>query len=100
MGEIMNSNRLLNRAEIMLYSSLISVMSGMNGLKAKVQHLTNLTTRQPLDGAMVNGSALRLSAGKTLEQAWKSLEQVLVAMLLWAILGFAAGFLIGMLQGG
>jgi ABC-type nitrate/sulfonate/bicarbonate transport system permease component len=76
------------------------VMSEMNDLKAKVQHLTNLTTRQPLDGARLNGLALNLSAGKTLEQAWKSLEQVLVAMLLWAILGFAAGFLIGMLQGG
>jgi hypothetical protein len=100
MGEIMNSNRLLNRAEIMLYSSLISVMSGMNGFKVKVQHLTNLTTRQSMDGARLNGPVLNLSAGKTLEQAWKSLEQVLVAMLLWAILGFAAGFLIGMLQGG
>jgi len=96
----MNSSPLLNRVEIMLYSSLISVMSGMNGFKAKVQHLSSLTARQPVDGAMVNGTAGNLSAGTALAQAWKTLEQVLVALLLWAILGFAAGFLIGMLQVG
>jgi ABC-type nitrate/sulfonate/bicarbonate transport system permease component len=97
---MMNSSRLLNRVEIMLYSSLISVMSGMNGFKAKVQHLTSLTAGQPVDGAIDNGLTGNLSAGRTLAQAWKTLEQTLVALFLWAILGFAAGFLIGMLQGG
>jgi ABC-type nitrate/sulfonate/bicarbonate transport system permease component len=96
----MNSSRMLNRVEIMLYSSLISVMSGMNRIKGNVQHLTSLTTGQSVEGAMANGQVGNISTGKTLVQAWKTLEQVLVAMFLWAILGFAAGFLIGMLQVG
>ena len=84
----------------MMYSSLISMMSGMNRFKGKIQHLTSLADGQPMEREFPNGQAGTFAAGRSLTQAWKTLEQVLVAMFLWAILGFAAGFLIGMLQAG
>lgn len=96
----MNSNSLQNRLEIMVYSSLIYLMSGMNRFKGKVQHLTSLTADQTMGSVVADRQAMDLPAGRPLAQSWKALEQVLAAMLLWAILGFAAGFLIGMLQVG
>jgi hypothetical protein len=96
----MNSNSLQNRLEIMVYSSLISLMSGMNRFKGKVQHLTSLTADQTMGSVVADRQAMDLPASRSLAQSWKALEQILAAMLLWAILGFAAGFLIGMLKVG
>ena len=84
----------------MMYSSLITMMSGMNRFKGKIQHLTSLNDGQPMESGFPKEQVGNFAAGRSLAQAWKTLEQVLVAMFLWAILGFAAGFLIGMLQAG
>jgi hypothetical protein len=83
-----------------MYSSLISVMSGINRLRTKIQHISSLDSQHTLDGALVNSHPHGLSAGRSLTEVWKTIEQVFLSLLLWAILGFAAGFLIGMLQPG
>jgi ABC-type phosphate/phosphonate transport system permease subunit len=82
----------------MMYSSLISVMSGMNRFKGKVQHLTSLSIEQSLENRAADLPVANLNTGKIITQVWKTIEQALVAMFFWAILGFAAGFLMGMLH--
>jgi ABC-type nitrate/sulfonate/bicarbonate transport system permease component len=96
----MNSNTLLNRAEILMYSSLISVMSGINHLKSKILQVPSLPRRQPLDGEAATSQSYRQVLSRSMTEVWKTIEQVLLSLLLWAILGFAAGFLMGMLQPG
>ncbi|MFZ2096562.1 MAG: hypothetical protein WAV05_07985 [Anaerolineales bacterium] len=96
----MNSNTLLNRAEILMYSSLISVMSGINHIKSKILQAPSLPTRQPLDGEAATSQSYRQVLSRSMTEVWKTIEQVLLSLLLWAILGFAAGFLMGMLQPG
>jgi hypothetical protein len=83
-----------------MYSSLISVMSGINHVKLKIQQVTSLPNRQPLEGEAATSLPYRPSLSRSLSVAFKTIEQVFLTLLLWAILGFAAGFLIGMLQPG
>jgi hypothetical protein len=94
----MNSNTFLNRAEIILYSTLISVMSGINHLRAQIQqYSTSLEQHSPgeeLGSMLVNEQYQE----RSLLVYWKSIQQALLQLFLWIILGFAAGYLIGMIK--
>jgi hypothetical protein len=94
----MNSNAFFNRIEILLYSSLISAMTGINRARARLQHLSALPF--PLTPEAGTDTNELHSDPKTsaLSMGWNSIKAALLPLLLWIVLGFAAGFLIGMLN--
>jgi ABC-type nitrate/sulfonate/bicarbonate transport system permease component len=96
----MNYVKVINKAEILLYSSLISVMSGINQLKNPAQEQPKSISVAPLEVNSVQPDAIALSPQRTAWINWASLQQTLLAVLLWTVLGLAAGFLLGMLLRG
>ena len=94
----MNENTIINRFEIFFYSTLISALSGLNHLRAGVQ-----------EGTVVQGQKYTQSVTADIQQidqpnpgifarSWESFKAALLLLFLWIVLGFAAGFLIGMLS--
>jgi hypothetical protein len=94
----MDSHAFRNRIEIVFYSTLISTLSGINHLRAQIQHVFKFTIQPSInsetDLAQLNDQTFERSLIYTL----KYLQQFLVPLLVWVILGFAAGFLIGMIK--
>jgi hypothetical protein len=94
----MNSNAFFNRVEILLYSSLISAMSGINHLRTRIQHSSALPFQPSADN---DAGPTQLNVGlkvRSLTMSWNSIKDALLPLLLWVVLGFAAGFLIGMIN--
>src|SRR4030043_2301892 len=94
----MNSNTFFNRVEILLYSIVISVMTGLNQLRAQFQHLTSIPIQHSPNGEAGPTELNDHSRGRSLFVSWETIQQALLSLLLWVILGFAAGFLIGMIK--
>lgn len=94
----MNSNAFFNRVEILLYSALISAMSGINHLRAQIQHLSIVPLQHSPVGEADPTQLNNQYQARSLLPSWKSIQQALLPLLLWVILGFAAGFLIGMIK--
>jgi hypothetical protein len=94
----MNSNTFLNRAEILLYSTLISAMSGINHLRTQIEHLTTIPVQHSPDGDIDPTLVNDQYKERSLLMHWKTIQQSLLQLLLWIILGFAAGYLIGMIK--
>jgi hypothetical protein len=94
----MNSNTFLNRAEILLYSTLISVMSGINHLRTQIEHLTSTPVQHSPDSEIDPNLVNDQHKERTLLLRWKSFQQALLQLFFWIILGFAAGYLIGMIK--
>jgi hypothetical protein len=95
----MNYVKVVNKAEILLYSTLISIMSGINRQKDRASesdHAQIEDIEAPSGRVKVIGSL----AGKSALITWEAVQQSFLSLLLWIILGLAAGFLIGMLQHG
>ena len=87
-----------NRIEISFYSTLISLMSGVNLIRAK----TGEAVIDPVLGSSnteVNpiGNDLDLPRISFFSRL-KLFVDVITPLMVWMILGFAAGFLIGMLR--
>ena len=94
----MNSTTFINKIEILLYSTLISVMSGINRLKSQDRTISK-SPDQPV--AEITGDSAQTYAllpERTISTSWTSVQQAFLSLLLWVILGFAAGFLIGMIN--
>ena len=96
----MNSNVFFNRIEILLYSTLISTMSGLNHLRAHVQHSAEIPTVTLWDDEVEPTQLDEQSIDRTQNLRWISIKEAIIPLLLWVILGFAAGFLIGMIRTG
>ena len=94
----MNSNTFFNRVEILLYSSLISAMSGISHIRAQFQHFSSVSLHPSSDGETDPAQVMDHDQEKILFMSWNSIQQVLLPLLLWVILGFAAGYLIGMIK--
>jgi hypothetical protein len=96
----MNSNAFFNRIEILLYSTLISAMSGINQLRARIQHSSTIPIQPSAENeAQISQltDQIKISSRITI---WDSIKDALLSLLLWIVLGFAAGFLIGMINPG
>jgi hypothetical protein len=94
----METNSLVNRVEILFYSLLISVMSGINWLRAQVLPIPTEAT-QPAGEKVPECAALDEPARSPAHTiGWQSIQAVFAPLLLWAVLGFAAGFLLGMIK--
>jgi hypothetical protein len=94
----MNANAFLTRCEIAIYSTLTSAMSGINHLRAKFQDVASIPAKPSaktdfgqilLDDQVEKGP---------FDLSWETVKAVLPLLFLWIVLGFAAGFLIGMLK--
>jgi len=94
----MNSNTFLNRAEILFYSTLISAMSGINHIRTQIEHLTTAPIQHSPDGDIDPTLVNDQYKERSLLMHWKTIQQYLLQLLLWVILGFAAGYLIGMIK--
>ncbi len=96
----MNSTSLMDKVELGLYSTLISVLSGVRQLKETRQQVSDAAL-SPLSNCAGEASPIANQASEMkLSISWDSIQQTLLTTLLWIVLGFAAGFLIGMLRVG
>ncbi len=94
----MNSNTLVNRIEIGLYSMLISVMGGINRLRGKDRQTPPVSDWPFLDEEIQPDSDQSATQHKAISISWEAIKVALLALVLWLVLGFAAGFLIGMIK--
>jgi len=96
----MNSIKAINKAELALYSTLISLMGGLIRLKeGDAQGSKHVVQPEaPLDDPTVIMDLV--AQPRTFALRWQSIQQGILALLMWIVLGFAAGFLIGMLRSG
>jgi hypothetical protein len=96
----MNANTFFNRFEIFFYSALISAMSWISHFRTGSQ-VGSVHQRQPAPhGETGSIQQMDLSQPKSFALSWQSIKAALLPLLLWTVLGFAAGFLIGMLSPG
>lgn len=96
----MNSTNFFNKAEIALYSTLISIMSGINQLKPHEKDMASYTKADISAAALAPTQVYVQPAGRNSAIDWEALQQSILTLLLWAVLGLAAGFLVGMIRPG
>lgn len=94
----MNSSLILNRFAIALYAALTSIMSGIDQLRARVPNIAALP--QPHVGEDETGAVQDIEQipQERTSRRWRTFQETLTSLLLWGVLGFAAGFLIGMIR--
>ena len=90
----------INKAEIQLYSTLISVMSGINQLKTEDPQPAKSTLEKLPAVETAPVQIYEDLSSEPVPSIWSSIQQVFLSLLFWTVLGFAAGFLIGMLHAG
>ncbi len=96
----MNSTSLMDKVELSLYSTLISVLSGIRQIKESERQVAG-AAGAPVQILTPEASALvNPVQEKKFSIHWASIQQTLLAIVLWVVLGFAAGFLVGMLRVG
>ncbi len=96
----MSSSTIFNKAEIMLYSTLTSVLSGINHLIYHEQPISPPQEKSSFQGIVDEGHLDLGATKRSFSISWESFQQAFLSLLLWVILGLAAGFLIGMIRGG
>lgn len=93
-----NSNALLDRIEVLFFSILTSCMSGVNRIQGHSTRMVKIH-QYPLNYEKSdNYRVTRDIPEKTHILIWASISQAIVTIVIWMILGFAAGFLIGMIK--
>lgn len=93
-----NSNAFINRIEIFFYSILITLMSGINRIRSLLYRPEQLQS-QPVAGEEISANLpVETTKQKSVDFSWSMFSQTLVAILIWSVLGFAAGFLFGMIN--
>jgi hypothetical protein len=93
----MNTGGILNRVEIMTYSILTSLMSGMERLRGLPHSWQSLNPPTPAFESQVVIEK-GLVHEHSLSKVWSLIKDTVPPLFLWLVLGFAAGFLIGMVQ--
>ena len=94
----LNPNALLDHIEISFYSILTSCLSGANRIRGSVNRLLK-TSHYPLNNEEVGTFLINSDIPeKSRISSWTNISQALIPLVVWMILGFAAGFLTGMLK--
>jgi hypothetical protein len=93
----MNYVKVIIKAEILLYSSLISIMSGINRLKEPERERPKSFTEALPEANSALADVIASSPERSPWVNWQAIQQALLSLLLWTVLGVAAGFLFGML---
>ncbi len=94
----MNPGGLVNRLEIALYSTLTSALSGFNHLRAKVRRTNDPDDWLPAEDEALSKDLDEPSNQKKIWLSWETIKTSIMILVLWMVLGFAAGFLIGMIK--
>ncbi len=94
----MNSGALINRLKIAIYSTMTSAMSGFNHLKTKVNRSPDSLDWLPVEGEALTSEMDYPATQKKHWLSWETLKTSVLVLVLWLVLGFAAGFLIGMIK--
>jgi hypothetical protein len=93
----LNSN-VFNRIEISGYSALTSLLGRIERLRELISRLSDKAqdpTEFTGEACLVNSSEQQSSNNMT---RWAYFSQVFISITIWMILGFAAGFLIGLIN--
>jgi hypothetical protein len=92
------SNALKNRLEIIYYAFLTSCLSGVD----RIRELNNPQLKESQDSRTDEEQTPFVNHPEFPENTklsyWTYLSQSLIPLLMWIILGFAAGFLIGLIN--
>jgi hypothetical protein len=96
----MNYVKVINKAEILLYSSLISIMSGINRLRDPEQDLSADIAKEITRVNSIPADEIDPIPAKSAAINWQAVQQTVLGLVLWMTLGLAAGFLMGMLKHG
>ncbi len=94
----MNSNALVNRLEVVVYSTLTSAISRMNKLRGKADQSQAIPECPEFNDETVNvgEDATLKPEGRSI--SLEAIKTIVIALTLWLILGFGAGFLLGMIK--
>ncbi len=93
----MNANTIFNQFEIFFYSTLTSAMSGVTHLRTSILD-GSTADRQQVPNVEIARIQQVDQPNRSFAFSWESIKVALLGLLLWMVLGFAAGFLIGMLS--
>ncbi|OGO13291.1 MAG: hypothetical protein A2Y53_02630 [Chloroflexi bacterium RBG_16_47_49] len=94
----LNSNAIFNRVEIIFYATLTACMSGVNRIRVYIDHLVKVPDQILLDEQVNSVPITDVEPEKNQITPWTYISQALLPLVIWIVLGFAAGFLIGMLR--
>ena len=94
----MTTNTIINRFEIFFYSALISALSGLNHLRTGIQAGPVIQGQKYTQGVTGDIQPIDRPEPGSFARSWASFKAALLPLILWTVLGFAAGFLIGMLS--
>ncbi len=96
----MNSASILYKVEGFFYTTLLSIMSGISRLK-NGGHQEPIPENQKGEELEDDTPIMDIPLPpETDSQPCQSIQQYIIGILFWIVLGFAAGFLIGMLRSG
>jgi hypothetical protein len=91
-------NASLNRLEIIFYSTLTSVISGVHRIRAHFGYFVTVPPQSSSSNAAVASPLYDQFPAKQSIKPSNNFGQLLLSVFIWTILGFCAGFLIGMLN--
>jgi hypothetical protein len=92
------SNTFADRIEVVFYSILTSCLSGVNRIQGRPTHIVKIHEYPQNYDESDTYIATRDIPEKIPIVSWTSINQAIVTILIWMILGFASGFLIGMIK--
>jgi len=96
----LNSNGYANRIKIAFYSFLISVMGLVKRFQFSPEPLVNPTLEAPTFVEENNSLTNQEISAKPFGNFWTRISQAFISFIIWMVLGFAAGYLIGMIKPG
>jgi len=94
----LNSNAIFNRIEIIFYATLTACMSGVNRSRVYIAHLVKIPDQVFVDEQVNSAPISNVEPVTNHGTPWTYISQALLPLAIWIVLGFAAGFLIGMLR--
>jgi hypothetical protein len=94
----MNPNALLDQIEIKIYSIITSCLNGINIFQGHENHQVKYPQHTSETDEESFYPVISDIRKKILKTNWTYLNQYLTSIFIWVILGFATGFLIGMIK--
>ncbi len=94
----MNQTAFRNQVEILFYSFLINSMSEAGKLRSALDRSMKSTFSTQQMDAWDTGRSTSSPIIRRTANAWAFFNQTLIPLLIWVIMGFSAGFMVGMLN--
>ncbi len=91
-------NGIRSRIQILFYSALISVMSGLNRIRTRLEPKEKHQAQTSSETLISVPNEIEELVQTPKPGFWARTGQALTAFIVWMILGFSVGFLIGIIQ--